>query len=945
MKSFIRIFLIQIALILSVSLFPQTTQTTYPPDSPIPQDPDVVVGTLDNGLKYYIRQNHKPEKRVEFRLVVNAGSVLEDDDQQGLAHFIEHMAFNGTKDFSKNDLINFLEESGVNFGADLNAYTSFDETVYMFQIPSDREGLLDSAFMILENWAHELSFDPVEIDKERGVVHEEWRLGLGAQDRMMKKYIPIILKGSRYAERLPIGKMSVIDSCPYSVIHRFYDDWYRPDLQAVVVVGDIDPKYAEEQIKGHFSYIRNPDPERERVEYKIPNNGQPLIAVATDKEATYTNVTMFRKMNRFFIKTNDNYRTDIKFQLFTSMLNERLYELTQEPASPFIYAGANYGQFLSRSLDAYTMYAMVKENRVDDAITTLMQVNKQIKRYGFTEKEMERQKAAMIQRLDEMLSEKDKTESRKFVNEYVNNYLNKDPFPGIDYEVAYTKSVLPDIKLDAINQIAYYFAKNNGLVVLVTGPEKEGVVIPNEEEVLATLEKASNEEVKEFTEKSVGESLIKEHLQKGEITGKTENTSLGYTELKLSNGVTVVLKPTTFKNDEILMTGFGFGGTSIVPDKDFVSAFFANQIISRSGVGDFDPVSLKKFLTGKNVSVHPQIGTTSQGLSGKSGKKDLETMFQLAYLYFTQPRKDTTAFKTFISQMTNQFKFMMSNPQAVFYDTIYKLATQNDPRTIVIPTQKQLNSIDLDKAYAFYKSLFDDANGFTFVLTGSFNMDSIIPLVTYYLGSLPSDMNKEPLMWKDVSPEFPPGITEATVYKGTEPKSMAAIMMDKSFVNTPEDRLKMNMLIKILRIRLRESMREDQGGVYGVSVRPNITKYPKEEINLMVAWGCAPENVDKLVKTVFLEMDTLKMNGPNDVNMLKARETAIRDYQTNFEKNSYWLNKIKTGYFNKENILPFNKIEETIKNVTADELKEMANQYFSNDNYLKVILMPEEKEK
>jgi len=938
MKSFIRIFLIQFILILSVSLF---SQETYPLEDPVPQDPAVITGQLENGLKYYIRQNHKPEKRVEFRLVVNAGSVLEDDDQQGLAHFIEHMAFNGTKDFSKNDLINFLEESGVNFGADLNAYTSFDETVYMFQIPSDRQGLLDSAFMILENWAHELTFDTVEIDKERGVVHEEWRLGLGAQDRMMKKYIPIILKDSRYAVRLPIGKMSVIDSCPYSVIHRFYDDWYRPDLQAVVVVGDIDPEYAEQQIKGHFSYINNPDPERERVEYKIPNNGQPLIAVATDKEATYTNVTMFRKMPRFFIKTNDNYRTNIKFELFVNMLNDRLYEITQEPDAPFIYAGANYSQFLSRSLDAYTMYAMVKENRVDDAIKVLMQVNNQIKRYGFNEQELERQKAAMVKQLDQMLAEKEKTESKKFVNEYVNNYLNQDPFPGIDYEVAYTKSVLPGIKLDAINQIAYYFAKNNGLVVLVTGPEKEGVVIPDEEEILATLEQAKNAPVEEFAEKKVGKSLITKPLPGGSIVTQTENKDFGITEIKLSNGVTVALKPTTFKNDEILMNAFGLGGTSTAPDEDFISAFFANQIISQSGVGDFDPVALNKFLTGKNVSVRPQVGKISQGVYGTSGKKDLETMFQLAYLYFTEPRKDTTAFKTFLSQMKNRFKFMMSNPQAVFYDTIYKLATQNDPRTIVIPTEAQLNSIDLNKAYNFYRSLFDNANGYTFVLTGSFDKDSIMPLITKYLGSLPSD--KEELMWNDVSPEFPPGITDVTVHKGTEPKSMVAIMMDDPFVNTPENRLKMNMLIKILRIRLRESMREDQGGVYGVSVRPNMTKYPKEEINLLVAWGCGPENVDKLVKTVFLEMDTLKMNGPNEVNMLKARETSIRDYETNFEKNNYWLNKIKNAYFNHENMLGLDELKATIQAVKPDELQELAKRYFSENNYLKVILMPEEK--
>ncbi len=938
MRSFIRFFLIQFILLSSVSAF---TQTSYLGDEALPRDSAVITGRLDNGLIYYIRPNHKPEKRIEFRLVLNAGSILEDDDQQGLAHFIEHMAFNGTKDFSKNDLVNFLEKSGVNFGADLNAYTGFDQTVFMFQIPSDRNGLVDTAFMILENWAHELSFDHHEIDKERGVVHEEWRLGLGAQDRMMKKYLPVLLKGSRYAERLPIGKMSVIDSCKYSTITRFYHDWYRPDLMAVVVVGDIDPVYAEYQIKQHFKKVKDPENERKRVFYTIPNNGQPLIAVATDKEATGTTVALFRKMNKFYVKTNDNYRTRIKFDLFISMMNARLFEQTQDPESPFLYVGSDYGNFLARSLDAYTMFAAVKENRVDDAITALIHINKQIKRYGFTENELKRQKAEMISNLEKALEEKNKTESRKYVNEYVSNFLNEEPFPGIDYEVDFTKSVLPGITLDEVNQISYYFAKNNGLVVLVTGPEREGIEIPSEKTILDTLMAARHDEVVEYKEENLKTSLIEKPIAGGAIKSKTVNDEFGITEIKLDNGVNVVLKPTHFKNDEILMTSFGFGGTSVVPDEDFVSAYFANPIISMSGVGDFDQVALKKFLTGKDVSVHPEIGKISQGISGKSGKKDLETLFQLTYLYFTRPRKDTTAFKTFISKMVNQFKFMMSNPQAVFYDTLFKLATENSPRTMIIPTVAQLNSIDLNKAYSFFKNQFSNANGYTFVFTGSFNTDSIIPLITKYLGSLPSAEGKG--IWKDVAPEFPPGITKAVVYKGTEPKSTVAIMMDEPFNYNPEERLKMKMLMKILNIRMRESMREEQGGVYGVRVRPTMNKYPKKEINMLISWGCAPENVNKLVQTVFLEMDTLKTDGPNEVNLLKAKETAIRGYETNFEKNSYWLNKIKNAWYYNEKLSGLKDIKARVETVTADDLKAMAKRYFDENNYLKVVLMPEEK--
>lgn len=911
----------------------------FPTDANLPTDPAVVSGKLDNGLLYYIRNNQKPEQRVSFRLVLNAGSILEDDDQQGLAHFLEHMAFNGTEDFSKNDLVNFLEESGVDFGADLNAYTSFDETVYMFQMPSDREGLIDSAFMVLENWAYKLSFDEEEIDKERGVIHEEWRLGLGAQDRMMKKYLPILLKDSRYAERLPIGKMSIVDSCEYSAISRFYNDWYRPDLMALVVVGDIDPAYAEEMIKKHFQKLKGPEGERKREFYNIPNNGEPLVAIATDKEATNTTVAMFRKMNKFNVVTNDNYRTKIKFDLYISMLNSRLFEQTQNPDAPFLYAGSSYGGFLARSLDAYTMYVAVKENRVNDAVASLIHTNKQIKRYGFTEAELKRQKEQIISNMDKALEEKDKTESRLFVKEYINHFLEGEPYPGIEYEVALSKSVLPDITLDEINQIAFYFAKNNGLVVLVTGPDKEEVIIPTEEELLAAIKTAQEAEIEEYFEEAVAESLIEGTLIPGTITNQKVYEDSGITELTLSNGVKVVLKPTTFKNDEILMSSFGFGGTSVVNNEDFISATFTKQIMSMSGVGEFDNIALSKYLTGKNVSVSPEIGTVSQGLKGNSVKKDLETMFQLAHLYFTAPRKDTTAFKTFKSQMITQFQFMLANPQAVFYDTIYKLATQNDPRTIVIPTEAQINSINLDKAFSFYNKLFSNANGYTFVFTGSFDVETISPLIAKYLGSLPSIEAQN--IWMDVSPEFPAGVTEAVVYKGTEPKSSVAIMMDETFDFTAENRLKMSMLMKVLNIRMRESMREEQGGVYGVRARPSMEKYPKESINIMISWGCAPENTGKLAQTVLFEMDTLRMSGPNEINLAKAKETSIRDFESNFEKNNYWLGKIKNAYFNSEDIYGLEDLKAKIESFTSEDLKEMANLYFKGDHYLKVVLMPE----
>ena len=909
-------------------------------ENQLPKDPQVVVGKLENGLTYYIRQNNKPEDRVEFRLILNAGSVLENDDQQGLAHFIEHMAFNGSEDFNKDELVNFLEKSGLDFGADLNAYTSFDETVYMFQMPSDRTGLIDSAFIVLQNWANKLTLSEEEIDKERGVVHEEWRLGLGAQDRMMKKYIPIILKDSRYATRLPIGKMSVIDSCSYEAVRSFYHDWYRPDLMAIVIVGDIDPAFAETKIKSLFEKIEAPEKERVRINYEIPKNGLPIVAVTTDKEATQTIAMLIRKLDKFKVNTVDNYRTMLKLNLFIGMFNARLFEATQDPNAPFLYAASDYDGFLAKSLDAFTLFAMVKENRIEDAISDMIQENKRIKRYGFTQDELDRQKAQMLSNFEMALKEKDKTESKDYVSEYISNFLSNEPFPGIDYEAELVNRFVPEFKLEEINQMAYFIGKPDNLIALITAPEKKDVAVPTVEDVLATIEAASKKQPENYKEEVVKTSLIENPLPGGSVVKTAFNEEYGTTELLLNNGVRVVLKPTDFKNDEILMTSYGFGGTSLATDDDFISASFASQIMAMSGVGSFSNVELTKYMTGKNVSVNPEVGTISQGLSGKSVKKDFKTMLELSYLYYAKPRKDTTAFQTFKAQMLAQFKFMMSNPQAVFYDTIFKLATQNNPRSIVIPTEAQINSIDLETAYSFYKDRFANANGSVFVFVGSFDVDSITPQLTKYLGSLPWKGDVE--TWKDVKPEFPEGITEATVHRGTEPKSSVALMMDQPFEWTVKSRLEMSLLMKILSIRMRESMREDQGGVYGVQSNPTMTKYPKEEVNILIAWGCAPNNVEQLVNTVFAEMDTLKTSGPESINLVKAKETMIRNYQTNFKENEYWLGKIKNSRYYDEELLNLSELIKTIENIGASDLQKMANTYFTDDHYLKVVLMPEE---
>jgi zinc protease len=930
-------FLLVIAIILSINIFGQEFAAT----DKLPQDKAVIKGKLKNGITYYIRQNTKPENRVEFRLAVNAGSVLEDEDQQGLAHFTEHMCFNGTEDFKKSDLVDYLEKSGVDFGADLNAYTSFDQTVYMFQMPSDRQGLIDSGFMVLENWAHKVSFDNEEIDKERGVVREEWRLGLGAQERMMKEYIPILFSGSQYANRLPIGQIDIIDTAHYDVVKRFYKDWYRPDLMAVIVVGDIDPKMAEEQIKKHFSKMKGPKKERERIEFNIPENKEPLVAITTDPEATMNMVSVMFKHPKRSHLTNGDYRDKLIIDLYEKMLNARFVEISQKPDAPVLYGGVGYGGFIGRSIDTYSMYAIPKPNMIEKAVSLLIEENQRVKEFGFTKDELSRQKSQLMSEMEKALQEKDKTESRALVQEYLNNFLENEPIPGIDYEVALTKAYIPNIELEEINKLADELITDDNMIVLVTGPEKEGISIPDKDEVLEVIAKAKASELTAYKEEKIGESLISGEIIPGKIVETSTNDDFAYTSLKLSNGIEVILKPTDFKNDEIIMKCIAPGGLSVVDDNDIVSANFTSQIMSMSGLGEFNNVNLQKFMTGKNVSVNINIGNLSQGLQGKSVNKDLETMFQLIWLNFTSPRKDSIALQTFKSQMITQFKFMMSNPQMVFYKKFREITSSNNPRIIIIPTEEQINSIDLDKSFDYYKQLFSNAADFKFYFVGSFDIESMKPLIEKYLGSLPATNTYS--KWIDRDIQFPAGINEATVNKGSEPKSMVGIMIKNDFDYNIKNRLELQMLIKILGIRLRETMREDQGGVYGVQVQQNASKFEKPVYSIFIIWGCSPDNVDTLVQTVFTEMRKLKNAHCDDVNLEKAVETYVRDLESNQKKNKYWLNKLSNSQWTDTQLYSVDELNEIVRNISKDDIQKAANKYFTEDHFTKVVLRPEEQ--
>jgi len=906
---------------------------------PLPVDPSVRVGQLDNGLVYYIRQNSKPEKRVELRLAVNAGSILENDDQLGLAHFTEHMCFNGTKTFPKNELINFLQKTGVQFGADINAYTSFDETVYMLQLPTDEPGLVDKGFQVLEDWAHNVTFDGKEIDKERGVIVEEWRLGLGAQDRMMKKFLPVILKGSHYAERVPIGKVEVLENFKHETLRSFYHDWYRPNLQAIVVVGDIDPDSAEKQIITHFSGLKNPENNRERITYDLPGNEEPLIAIATDPEATQNMLLLFWKHPVLDSKTLGDLKTKITGELFTSMLNQRFSELSQKPDCPFVFANAGYGKFLTRANDAYLLATMPKENQTNQALSVLLAENQRIKQFGFTATEYARQKEDMLSKYEKAANEFDKTESSQLAGEYVANYLTEDPIPGVQKEFIFVSKLLPEITLEEVNNLAKQWITEKNLALVIMGPEKVGLQVPTEAEVLAVIEKSRTVELTPYIDTYVEAPLVQEKLTGANITDKKYNSELAYTELTLSNGVKIILKPTAFKNDEIILSAFSPGGNSLYPDDLFLSANFAASIIDQSGAGELDNTGLQKKLKGKNISISPYISDIKEGFNGSAAPKDLETLLELVYLYFKAPRKDTSAFEAFISQMENQMKFMKGNPVMTFYDTLFKTAFPGTNRLIIFPSEDQLKSIKLNDVSTIYNDRFADASDFTFIFVGNFDPDSITPMLVKYLGSLPSTGRKE--SWQDKAPVFAAGVTDITFKKGTDPQAMVGIGLSEPLEWNEENVLYINMLKEILQIKLIEVIREKLSGVYSPQIMLNLDKYPKPEFMMGILFGCSPKTTNKLTKAVFGEIKTILKNGPTAEDLTKAKEALIRSRETDLEKNSFWASKIESICFqdaNPSNILNF---KERVNAVTSDDLKDAANRFFKIDHYVRVVLMPE----
>lgn len=906
----------------------------------MPVDPQITMGKFANGLSYYIRANKKPEKRAELRLVVKAGSILEDDDQQGLAHLVEHMAFNGTQHFPKQDLVQFIESLGMRWGADLNAYTSFDETVYILQVPTDKPETLDRAMLILEDWAHNVTFDQTEIDKERGVVMEEWRMGRGAGSRTRDKTFPIMFKGSRYADRLPIGKPEIIQGGKPERLKQFYADWYRPDLMAVIAVGDFDKASVEKLVTSHFASLPAATNPRTRPTYDIPDHPGTTYAIATDKENTNTSVQVYNILPSREQGSLDDYRQRIVDSLFSGMLNARFSELAEKPDAPFVYAGGGRGSFLARSKDSASLYALVKDDSVERGLDALLNETKRVLQFGFTATELDRQKQSVLVYYQQLATEKENRLSASRAAEYIRNFLENESLPSADDEYALHQRFLPEITLDEINKLAAVWFTSGNRIVVVTGPEKDGLVIPDETKLAAVIKTAAANDLKPYVDK-VGSAVLLDAIPTpGKVAKTTTRDAVGITEWTLSNGVKVVLKPTTFKEDEILLLANSPGGTSLASDKDYITANSATQAVTAGGVGKFNAIDLRKYLMGKVASADPYIEELEEGMDGSSSRKDLETMFQLVYLRFTQPRADATAFGV----QANQMKTLLANhtlrPEFAFYQTLTNTRFQNHLRRR-LTTSADVDAWNLDKSLVFYKDRFADASDFTFFLVGSFDLPTIKPLVEKYLGSLPSIRRKE--NWKDVGARDAPGVIEKKVEKGIEPKSMTAIVFSGKFKFDQPHRAAIRAMSGILQTRLLETIREELGGTYSITSDVTYRKFPNQEYSITVLFGSAPERAESLIKRVFEEIEKLKANGPTEKQFNDEKEALLREFEINLKLNNYLLNQLANKYRTGEDPASLWKIPEYYKKLDAATIQNAAKTYLDTNNFVEVTLFPEKK--
>jgi len=905
--------------------------------APLPTDPAVRVGTLPNGIRYYVRRNAKPEQRAELRLVVNAGSTLEDENQRGLAHFLEHMAFNGTKSFAKNDIVKYLESIGVRFGADLNASTGFDETIYILPVPTDSAGILEKSFRFLGDVATGILFDSLEVVAERGVVLSEWRDGLGADERIRNQQFPVIFRGSRYADRIPIGLPAVIESANPSQIRRFWRDWYRPDLMAVVAVGDVDPAVLEKLIRSTFASIPKRTGGRPRTVAAVPTHDSTLVSIATDPEVTSSSIGVLWKLPPTETRTVGDLRRVLVRRLYTNMLNGRFSELSQKPDAPFVGAGVGGGTFV-RASDYYSLDAGAKEGKLLESLQVLLTEAERVQRFGFLQSELDRGRTNLLRAFERGFTERDKTPSSSFVDEYIANFLSKDGIAGIAFEYEAAKRLLPTITLRELNALGQSRSGAANRVVTVTMPKKDGLVVPTEADVRKVFGTVLASNISAWTETVAEGALVAKAPAAGTIVSEKRYDSIALTEWTLSNGVKVYVKPTDFTADQVLMTAWSPGGVSLLPDNDVFRAALTTTAIERGGVGEFSLIDLNKKLTGKVASVSPFLGDLSEGLSGRASPKDLETMMQLIWLRMTAPRADTTAMQALLQQFDAVLKNKDANPGAVFSDTVQMTLANGSPRVRALSVD-MLKELDLTRMAAIYRDRFSDAGDFSFLFVGNVDLAVLKPLVEQWLAALPTTGRKE--AFRDVGPKLFSGKIDKFVRKGLAPQSQTALVLVGAEPWNREQAYLLSAVGEVLEMRLLDRLREALGGTYSVTVNTNFSRRPRQEWQLVIGYGSAPVKADTMFNAVLQELDSLRRVPPTVAEVERVREQQRREVELARKQNGWWLSTLQGRLDNGDDVTAVLSDDALISGLTAEKIAVAAKKYLNEANRARFLLLPE----
>ena len=907
---------------------------------PVPVDPQVRMGKLDNGLTYYIRQNNYPEGQANFYIAQKVGSVLEEDNQRGLAHFLEHMCFNGTEKFPGNGVVKYLEGIGVKFGADLNAYTSIDETVYNIDnVPVSVAGAIDSCLWILHDWAGALLLEGDDIDKERGVIHEEWRQRNTAQQRMLEQLLPTLYPGgNRYGHRMPIGTMEVVDNFPYQALRDYYEKWYRPDLQGIVVVGDVNVDEVEAKIKSIFADLTMPENPAERVYYPVADNKEPIIALAKDKEQQYGIVYIFNKHEAIPAEVKGNMQyliIDYAKAMFASMMGSRMGELAMQPDAPFVEGFVNdEDYFLSKTKGAVSGAIIPKEGQMKEATALLYREMLRARRHGFTESEYVRARAEYLTNLESAYNERAKVKSRSYCQQYVRHFIDNEPIPGIENEYALMNQLAPNLPVDLVNQLIQGLMSDSNLVVMAMLPEKEGMTYPTEAEVAQLLTEMAAEDITAYVDKVSDEPLIAQEPEGGKVV-KTKEAKYGYKQLTLSNGATVYLKSTDFKADQILMSVVSKGGTALYDAGEAINLSQVTDVIENNGIGSFNTTDLQKVHAGKKAGVAPYISLNMEGMNGNSTPKDFETLMQLTYLQFTAPRLDDEAFASYKSKMKAMLENQELDPQSALGDTLTKVLYNNHPRAINMKAA-DVEKIDDKRILEIYKERFANAADFVFIFTGAIDEATALPLIEKYIGGLPSGGKKE--KYVDAKLDIQKGEHKNVFEKQmATPSATVYLVFSGKVKHNLKNNLMMSLTKQILDIIYTEEIREKEGGTYGVGTSGTITKVPKESARLLIMFQTDPDKREHLTKMAVDLLDKFAEEGPRQKDLDKVREYMLKKYAENQKENAYWASLLQGSIT--ADYEGYKDYEKTLNSITPDDLKKFVKKLLKQGNEIEVSMV------